>query len=60
MPRSRNAGSLFQRLRTAACAADAAAVEAHARGILEAAGRDPASLPSAEVKHFCKHARHLR
>jgi hypothetical protein len=41
-------------------AADAAAVEAHARVILEAAGRDAASIPTAEVKHFCKHAGHLR
>ena len=36
------------------------AVERHARALLEAAGRDPASIPRAEVKHFCKHARYLR
>lgn len=39
---------------------DAAAVEAHARAILEGAGRDPGSIPTADIKHFCKHARYLR
>ena len=44
----------------ACCRADAAAVEAHARAILEGAGRDPAAIPAADIKHFCKHARYLR
>jgi len=35
-------------------------VERHARALLEAAGRDPGALLSAEVRHFCRHARHLR
>ncbi|KAL4419001.1 hypothetical protein ABPG77_000866 [Micractinium sp. CCAP 211/92] len=50
----------LQRIYRAKADADAAAVEAHARRLLAAAGRDPASLPSSEVKHFCKHARYLR
>ena len=37
-----------------------AAVERHTRALLEAAGRDPATIPRADVKHFCKHARYLR
>ncbi|PSC68884.1 NEDD8-activating enzyme E1 regulatory subunit [Micractinium conductrix] len=50
----------LQRIYHAKAEADAAAVEAHARALLEAAGRDPASLPASEVRHFCKHARYLR
>lgn len=50
----------LQRIYRAKADADAAAVEAHARAILEAARRDPSSIPTSEVKHFCKHARYLR
>ncbi|EFN59362.1 hypothetical protein CHLNCDRAFT_137823 [Chlorella variabilis] len=50
----------LQRIYRAKADADAAAVEAHARAILEGAGRDPAAIPAADIKHFCKHARYLR
>lgn len=55
-----SADFLYMRVHARCCAADAAAVEAHARSILEAAGRDPNSIAIADVKHFCKHARYLR
>jgi NEDD8-activating enzyme E1 regulatory subunit len=40
--------------------ADAAAVQRHVAAILETLGRDSSSIPSADLKRFCKHARHLR
>ena len=39
---------------------DAAAVEGHVRRLLKKLGREPASVSSATVKHFCKNARNLR
>ena len=50
----------LQRVYRAKADADAAAVAAHARALLEAAGADSSSISPAEVKHFCKHARYLR
>lgn len=40
--------------------ADAAAVGSHLSSLLKAAGRDPGSIPLAEVRRFCRHARQLR
>ena len=39
---------------------DASALERHAASILSSLGRDPNSIPSSEVRRFCRHARHLR
>lgn len=39
---------------------DAAAVEAHARKLLEASGREPEEIPSKSVRLFCRNARNLR
>ena len=50
----------LQRVYRAKADADAAAVAAHARALLEAAGADSSSISPAEVKHFCKHARYIR
>lgn len=30
------------------------------RALLESCGRDPSTVPPAEVRRFCRHARHLR
>ncbi|KAL4859524.1 NEDD8-activating enzyme E1 regulatory subunit AXR1 [Chlorella vulgaris] len=50
----------LQRIYRAKADADAAAVQAHTRALLEAAGRDPGAIPLPDIKHFCKHARSLR
>lgn len=30
------------------------------RTLLESTGRDPGAIPTADIKHFCRHARYLR
>ena len=41
-------------------ARDVGEVESYAQQLLKDMGRDPSSLPRGAVKHFCKHARHLK
>lgn len=40
--------------------ADVAALTRHVAALLKSVGRDAGSIPVAEVKRFCKHARQLR
>jgi amyloid beta precursor protein binding protein 1 len=50
----------LQRLYRERADADVAAVEAHLQQLLGEAGSPGRCIPSAEVKHFCKNARHIR
>jgi len=50
----------LQRLYKDKADADAHGLESHVRDLLKEAGRDPGSIPTAEIKRFCRHARHLR
>lgn len=50
----------LQRLYKHKAEADAAAIEANVKSLLKAAGRDSSSISSADIRHFCRHARYLR
>lgn len=50
----------LQRVYTAKAEADVDAVEQHLRSILKEAGISGSSIARADVKLFCKNARHLR
>ena len=50
----------LQKLYQAKASADADAVAAHVRAALRAAGRPESSISLADVRHFCKHAAHIR
>jgi amyloid beta precursor protein binding protein 1 len=50
----------LQRLYRERADADVAAVEAHLQQLLAEAGSPGRSIPSSEVKHFCKNARNIR
>ncbi|CAI7803279.1 unnamed protein product, partial [Closterium sp. NIES-54] len=50
----------LQRIYLSKADADVAAVQHHVSELLRSIGRDPASIPLATVKLFCKNARNLR
>ncbi|CAI7779469.1 unnamed protein product [Closterium sp. NIES-53] len=50
----------LQRIYLSKADADVAAVQRHVSELLRSIGRDPASIPLATVKLFCKNARNLR
>ncbi|CAI5523815.1 unnamed protein product [Closterium sp. Naga37s-1] len=50
----------LQRIYLSKADADVAAVQRHVSDLLKSIGRDPASIPLATVKLFCKNARNLR
>ncbi|CAI5466399.1 unnamed protein product [Closterium sp. Yama58-4] len=50
----------LQRIYLSKADADVAAVQRHVSELLKSIGRDPASIPLATIKLFCKNARNLR
>lgn len=50
----------LQRLYRERADADVAAVESHLQQLLPEAGSPGRSIPTSEVKHFCKNARNIR
>lgn len=49
----------LQRLYRDKAEADAAAVENHVKTLLKTVGRETTAIASADIRKFCKHARHL-